>query len=473
VIGRVLGSYRIISPIGEGGMGAVYLAEHPIIRKQAAVKVLRPEISGNAEMLDRFFNEARATARLDDPAFVEVFDCGVAEGSAFIVMEYVRGESLAARLARLGHFPVGEAVALGRKIARAVGLAHAHGIVHRDLKPDNIIISAGEPEEGIKILDFGIAKLSTVSATSPWEGPRTRTGVMMGTPQYMSPEQCRGAAVDERADIYSLACILHALVVGEPPFAGASDADVLSAQLHQAVVPLRARQPSAPPALDALVSRMLAKSPGERPRSMNEVGAALAAVAEAMTSAAQAPTVALAGREAASPGALEGHTISPTSGDGTSERRRSPLWAVVAGAALAAVAAGVVIAMGAHRRLDARPVDVVVEPAPVAVPRSEPSATPEPAPSAEAPAMVPAAVQVRVGSEPAGATVSEPGGWVLGTTPLVTSLPRRPGAIELLIEKPGYPPRRVRVPGDADSERTVPLGRRRPRPVDPDEWRKL
>src|SRR5204863_8349779 len=121
------------------------LAEHPIIRKQAAVKVLRPECSRDAEMLDRFFNEARATARLDHPAFADVFDCGVADGSAFIVMEYVRGESLAARLARVARFSVAESIELGLKISHAVGLAHANGIVHRDLKPDTITTSAAQP----------------------------------------------------------------------------------------------------------------------------------------------------------------------------------------------------------------------------------------------------------------------------------------------------------------------------------------
>jgi serine/threonine-protein kinase len=460
VIGRVLGSYRIISQIGEGGMGAVYLAEHPIIHKQAAVKVLRPEISRNEEMLDRFFDEARATARLQHPAFVEVFDCGVADGSAFIVMEYVRGESLGARLARLGRLPVAETLAVGGKIAQAVGMAHAHGIVHRDLKPDNIIVCADGAGDELKILDFGIAKLSSV----PWDHHRrTRTGVVMGTPQYMSPEQCRGAAsVDQRADVYSLGCILYALLVGHPPFAQMSDADVVAAQLYEAARPLQTHDPEIPLELDRLVARTLAKSPDDRPRTMDEVAAALATLGAGQPVAVPPAPETVRSRPAAAPS-----TLAPTSGEMAAttarvRRSRAAVWAVVGGAALVTVAVSAALMVASGRSEPPVRVDVGVEP----------HATPAPVP---APALVaPPQVRVRITSDPAGAVVRDGAGQTLGTTPFEHSFPRAAGTLQLMVDKKGYRPRAVAVPLDADSERAVPLQRRRAGPaVDPDEWRKL
>jgi tRNA A-37 threonylcarbamoyl transferase component Bud32 len=451
VIGRVLGSYRIISLLGEGGMGAVYLAEHPIIRKQAAVKVLRPECSGNAEMLERFFNEARATARLEHPAFVEIFDCGVEAGNAFIVMEYVRGESLGARLARVQRFPVAVAVDLGRQIAHAVALAHAGGIVHRDLKPDNIIIAAGDPEE-LKILDFGIAKLSTQT----WDRMPTRTGVMMGTPAYMSPEQCRGVAtVDERADIYSLGCILYALLIGDPPFSAMSDAELVALQLYQPVAPLRDHDPNIPLELDRLVQRTLAKQPEDRPRTMAEVEAALSHLLGTISSAPTLRPLALAPALAA----RANTTLARTAGELAPPPRRTALWGLLAGAAVA-IGGGALVLRG-RRRQPPPPVAVAVPPPP-------PDAGPlRPDLGVDRPHTV--TVQIR--SEPPGATVSR-GQEVLGLTPLERVFPRAEGTLELTVSKKGYRPRTVQVPLDGDAALSVPLNRI-PAVVDPDEWRKL
>jgi tRNA A-37 threonylcarbamoyl transferase component Bud32 len=448
VIGRSLGSYRIISLLGEGGMGAVYLAEHPIIHKQAAIKVLRPECSGNAEMLERFFNEARATARLDHPAFVEIFDCGVEAGNAFIVMEYVRGESLGARLARVQRFSVPVAIDLGRQIAHAVALAHAGGIVHRDLKPDNIIVAAGDPEQ-LKILDFGIAKLSTQA----WEKVRTRTGIMMGTPAYMSPEQCRGiATVDERTDIYSLGCILHALLVGHPPFAAMSDAELVALQLYQPVTSLRSHDPNIPGELDALVRRTLAKQPEDRPGSMAEVEAELGRLAAGMSSA---PTV----RPAALPPMVaRGHTtLGRTAGELRPGPRRTAVWGVLAGATLVIAA---FFAMHKRKPPPTAPAAVVVAP---------PPAAPEVRPAPPDAAPRPATVTVQFRSEPPGATVSD-GQEALGTTPFEKVFPRG-GQLDLTLTRKGYRRGTVTVPLDGDRTVSVPL--HRAATVDPDEWRKL
>ncbi|MCC6995189.1 MAG: protein kinase [Deltaproteobacteria bacterium] len=275
MVGETLGSYKLVSKLGEGGMGVVYLAEHTLIGRKAAVKVLRSECTGNQEMVQRFFNEARSTAMIRHSGLIDVFDfghhtTGSGAGAAYIVMEYLDGESLAARIERGVRFPVEIIVDLGRQIAAAVGAAHARGIVHRDLKPDNIFLLRDDVDGGfkVKVLDFGIAKLGD-DATRSW---RTKTGTVMGTPLYMSPEQCRDAGeVDARADVYSLGCILYEMACGRPPFDGATPADVLVAHLKGVLVPPRVRRPDLPRELDAVLQRALAREAGQRYQSMEEL----------------------------------------------------------------------------------------------------------------------------------------------------------------------------------------------------------
>ena len=276
-IGSTLGNYRIVSLLGRGGMGVVYVGEHAILGRQAAIKVLLPEYSHNAELVDRFFKEARATAVLRHHAFVEVFDSGrLPGGSAYLVMEMLEGESLGAHLARRGRLPVVEAKAIARDIAEGVGYAHRHGIVHRDLKPDNVFLARGtDPDHpeviAVKVLDFGIAKLSGAGDLS---GSRTRTGAIIGTPLFMAPEQCRGAGrvvIDHRADIYALGCILHTMIAGQPPFPLEGFGEIIAAHLGELPPPLRALVPEVPPAVEALVLRLLAKRVEDRPASMDQL----------------------------------------------------------------------------------------------------------------------------------------------------------------------------------------------------------
>src|SRR5688572_14180986 len=277
-IGQTIGNHRVLSLIGQGGMGAVYAAEHSVLGRRAAIKVLLPELSHNPELVERFFIEARATAQLRHPAFVEVFDSGtLPDGSAYLVMEQLSGETLGECLTRRQKLPVPEAVAVAREIATGVGHAHQHGIVHRDLKPDNVFLAEGPPGQPprIKVLDFGIAKL-TASATGT--GSRTRTGVILGTPLFMAPEQCRGAgsvALDQRVDVYALGCILHLMLCGEPPFPLEGFGEIIAAHLSTPPPPLRSREPTVPAPVEALVLRMLSKSPGDRPATMAAVMAEL------------------------------------------------------------------------------------------------------------------------------------------------------------------------------------------------------
>jgi serine/threonine protein kinase len=278
MIGRLLGSYRIVDKLGEGGMGAVYLAEHQRISRRAAIKVLRPELAHREMLVERFFTEARATSLIRHPGIVEVFDCAVEEGCVYIVMEFLEGEPLSGHLRRLG--PRLEngylaAVRIAEEIASAVAAAHAQQIVHRDLKPDNVFLArSAAGQVSVKILDFGIAKLVAGEQLH-----QTSTGAMLGTPIYMSPEQCRGAGkVDARTDVYALGCILHELVSGHPPFLKEGAGELISAHLNEAPAPLSTVAPAVPPALEALVLSMLAKAPEERPATMLEVAARLRAL---------------------------------------------------------------------------------------------------------------------------------------------------------------------------------------------------
>ena len=256
-----VGSYRITERLARGGMGEVYLARHEIMDREAAVKLLHPELTDKRDLVDRFLNEARAAASIRHPGIVEIFDVGHVDGRAYIVMEYLRGELLASRLART-RIDLDKALLLTRQIAGALGAAHACGIIHRDLKPENIFI-VPDPDvvggERTKILDFGIAKLLESQGVV-----HTVQGAMFGTPTYMAPEQCQDAAqVDRRADLYSLGCIVYELLTGTPPF-GRGGMELIAAHLRDQPPPLRARAPRVSPALESIVMGLLAKDPNER-----------------------------------------------------------------------------------------------------------------------------------------------------------------------------------------------------------------
>jgi hypothetical protein len=286
-----IGNYRILRKIGEGGMGAVYVAEHVLIGRQAAIKVLLREMSHRQDLVTRFFNEARAATAVKHPGIVEIYDFGYhSDGSAYIVMEYLEGESLSARLARSGTIAEVRAAALCRQVASALAAAHAKGIVHRDLKPDNIYI-VRDPDiadgERIKILDFGIAKLATADLPGL---SVTRTGTVLGTPPYMSPEACKGAGgVDHRADLYALGCILFEMVCGRCPFVAEGGGEIMAQHIY-APVPLPSSLGPVTPPLEQVILRALAKDPSQRFQSADDMSAALQlATSPAMLRPAGAP----------------------------------------------------------------------------------------------------------------------------------------------------------------------------------------
>jgi eukaryotic-like serine/threonine-protein kinase len=294
MIGEALGNYTITAKLGSGTMGVVFRAEHLRIARTAAIKVLVPELAQNESAVQRFFTEARATSLIRHPGIVDVFDCDVDDGRAYIVMEHLDGETLADRLRRTDRIPLEAACEIARQVAEAIGAAHDRGIVHRDLKPENVFLvrDPADPDAvaSVKVLDFGIAKLLAADASARL----TMRGMVLGTPEYMAPEQCQGSdEIDERADVYALGCILFEMLSGEPPFVADAIQELMVAHMFHPAPSIGERIPGLPAWLAGLVTIMLAKRRDERPASMH-------AVARALTERTKATGTQVASRPAAS-----------------------------------------------------------------------------------------------------------------------------------------------------------------------------
>jgi serine/threonine-protein kinase len=273
LVGRVLdGKYEIAAPLGAGGMGSVYRARRVLIGDEVAVKVLHTKFVGDDTLVERFRREARAAAQLQHPNVVTIHDYGEArgrEGFAYIVMELVRGESLRGLLRREGRMTPARAVSLMRDVCAGVGAAHRRGIVHRDLKPDNIIVVPADEDsaaERVKVVDFGIAKLRDMASD---DGTLTAAGAVVGTPFYMSPEQCKGESLDARADVYSLGALLYEMLAGSPPFNAPSLAGIILKHVSEPPPPLPPDVPASN-ALREAITRALSKDPGARQRDASE-----------------------------------------------------------------------------------------------------------------------------------------------------------------------------------------------------------
>jgi serine/threonine-protein kinase len=274
LVGRVLADrYHILKRIGEGGMGRVYLGEHVKMNRQCAIKVMNPALVNDAESAARFAREASSAARIIHPNVAAVFDYGESDGLIYLVMEYVDGQPLSRILAREAPLSVERALDLARQIADGLGAAHELGIVHRDLKPDNILVTRTRTGREVpKVVDFGIAK-----AVQDTTGESlTRTGLVIGTPEFMSPEQLLGDPVDARSDLYALGCILHLMLTAAPPFAAGTREQMIKRRLTDDAPHVQQLDPGLPDSVDRIVERLLARSPGERYGSAAEVRDALA-----------------------------------------------------------------------------------------------------------------------------------------------------------------------------------------------------
>jgi len=282
----VVGAYRLLSLLGEGGMGRVYLAEHVKLGRRVALKMLRSEFANNPNAVRRFFDEARAVNQIRHDNIIEVTDFveGVGGGESYFIMELLVGTDLA-QLQLSGPLSLPRVLHIARQVCSALAAAHDAGIVHRDLKPENVfIVNRSSDSEFVKILDFGVAKL-----TDPLHAiqGQTQAGAILGTPEYMSPEQAGGTAVDHRTDIYAFGVILYELVAGRRPFSGDSFGEYVIAHLSMAPTApsqLSSTSQAIPEALEALIMQCLAKPPPARPQTMRDVGDRLAAIEASLDS---------------------------------------------------------------------------------------------------------------------------------------------------------------------------------------------
>jgi hypothetical protein len=518
IIGRAIGNYVVRRLLGQGGMGSVYFAEHPTIGKRVALKVLHAEFSVQPEIVNRFFNEAKSVNDIQHPNIVDIIDFGTLPPISpndppfvYFFMEYIEGASVTDLIAREGRLPPARAQAIALQIADALATSHRKGIVHRDLKSDNVMLVSRGQHDFVKLLDFGIAKM-TGNATS---SQRTRTGIVMGTPQYMSPEQCEGrSTIDHRTDIYALGILLYQMLTGRVPFVGANFGEVLVQQM--AIPPLAPSllAPQISPHLEQVVLKALEKRQEHRYALMDDMLLALRDPVQYVE--AQGPgflvspvlrdpaltgsraAIAMFGTGAGQGGTTLGGAAAQTAGPQAKPRPGRALKLGLAAGVAAVIAVAIAMSVRhappetspggtvAQSPVAAPPGPAAPSPAPQAqaTPSSPaagapqpPSAAPQAAPPAPgaAPAMpsgqpagpsgapaqtaTPAvrAVSITVASTPPGARVfvgGEP--TARGTTPFVLDGARDAAPIEIRLVLPGYRPHKRLVEFDRNREiRTV------------------
>lgn len=287
-LGRTLGGrFHLLSVLGHGGTGTVYEAEQTGLSRRVALKVLHTHVATSPGAVARFQREATLMARLQHPGAAQVYDFGEDGGELFLAMERLYGETLDAATFREGPLPIPVAVDMVAQVLEVLEAAHALGIVHRDLKPSNIMLLGELSSPRVKVLDFGLAQLM-----EGWLQPRiTAAGMVHGTPAYMSPEQCRGEPLDGRSDLYSLGCVLHELIIGQPPFPAESPAETMSGHLYRPPPPMRQLRPhlEIAPALEALVLECLAKVKEQRPENAQVMRLRLRQTLTASSPSPQAP----------------------------------------------------------------------------------------------------------------------------------------------------------------------------------------
>jgi tRNA A-37 threonylcarbamoyl transferase component Bud32 len=284
-LGR-LGDFRVLQLIGQGGMGIVFRAEDTRLGRVVALKVMQPQLAFDAKARERFMREARAMAALKNDHVVTVYEVGGAGDLPFLAMEFLEGEALDSFQKKVGRVPLAQVVRIGKEAAQGLAAAHARSLVHRDVKPSNLWLEA--PTGRVKILDFGLARLNADARQL------SQVGLIVGTPAFMAPEQARGEAVDHRADLFSLGCVLYWLCTSQLPFKGADILSTLTALATEDPVPPQAISADVAPALSDLIMELLHKDPGRRPASSKAVVDTMAAIDRGIRIAPREPGRALA-----------------------------------------------------------------------------------------------------------------------------------------------------------------------------------
>lgn len=465
-VGQTVGNYQITAKLGEGGMGVVYLAEHPVIGRKVAIKAIHPELSRNHEVVSRFMTEAQSVNKIGNEHIVEITDYGnTPEGEFYFMMEFLQGEALADRLRREHVFDTTRAVHIGGQVADALAASHDHGIIHRDLKPENIfLVNRASTNDFVKVLDFGLAKLTQGDEKV---SHKTRTGSVMGTPYYMAPEQCEGRPnIDHRADVYSLGVILFEMMTGKVPFGGEGYGEIIVKHITMPPPSPRAINPMISEAFEAILMRALAKKREERFQTMGELRAALdapeaylssapavdgvapSAMADPTGSTRMTMTTAVRGAEAGAKSQPMPSTFRENAGEmlETAVMPQKSRKGLVIGAVVAAVAAAgaavVFVGKGGDSQATGTANPAVVDPKPA-----------EPAKPA-----VPATVKIRFESKPEGAeVVRKDNGQSVGTTPFDLELPFGQKSIEFVFKKADFEDATLAIEPDSAKEVVAPL----------------
>lgn len=467
LLGRLAGEYRIQRKLGAGGFGTVYEAEHPLLKRRAAVKVLHKNPGLDSESVQRFIEEARAASQMRHRNIVDIFSFGTLEsGQYFYVMDLLDGAPLDRYLEANGRLAPEQALPLLRSIASALDALHAAGFVHRDIKPANIYLAWESSGDVVpKLLDFGLVKWLSGSVVN------TVSGVPMGTPHYMAPEQCRGEKVDGRADIYALGIVCHELLTGHRPFDGDSATAVLVAHVMQAPPRMSSISPGVPAELDEPVLQMLAKEPAQRPaRASTAIEAIERAALAAGVTIGQSPWLPRL-PDAAPPSqhtlgtdvTAEQSGLRPGPLSQPKPKRRALLWG-----GLALVLLGVVLFASTRAGAPPPPLAAAAADTQPAPPQPPPEPPQAPAAASDAPEPPPAAppeqITLRLHGAPAGAEVY----WnerKLGLAAEPISLPYGHETLRLRVVANGYQPLTVELQPEAARELNVTLERATRKPI--------
>jgi hypothetical protein len=427
--------YRLDQLLDVGGMGAVYLGTHTKLQKQVAIKVLRRELAQIPDMIERFQREAIAASRIGHENIVDVSDLGTGlDGSPFLVMEYLNGHTLAARIRHGGAMAIPTACSIAREILAAVSAAHRAGIIHRDLKPENVFIVRGTRGESIKILDFGISRIMEAQGESSGEHRLTYTGQVMGTPYYMAPEQAAGRSdLGPPVDVYATGVILYEMLSGVVPFAAGNYNTIIYKVLAGEYEPLSSRLTGVPAALEGIVARAMALQPEARFASADELAAALEPFAHG--GAIGAPYTPVPGPGPYPPALTPRPSQAPTTARDAAPARSRARWFWLAAAVIALGGAAAAAALLASQGTD--------EEEPPAVASSPPQAAPAPAPPPQ-PSIV-----IRVEAEPPDAVITADGAPVTGGELVRPRSSDR--TVEIAVSRDGY----------LSKTRTVPLAESR------------